>query len=185
MFFVAIEGIDASGKATQALLLKRWFADQREKGQEASLRVLSTSFPDYESVTGDAILAHLKREWHVAHMPRRLAPEAPVNDLLTPERRAYDPLVFQCLQTSNRLECLPDEVWTNPSNTVLVSDRYHASALVYGSLDGLPLELLDKLNRSLPMPDLYLLLDVPVTASVERRPDRRDRYEEDLAYMER
>jgi dTMP kinase len=175
MFFVAIEGIDASGKATQAALLKEWFGNRREVNRKEKLKVLSASFPDYNSITGRAIKAHLKREWRVEF--------ASGEEKIDRERRAFDPLVFQSLQTSNRHECLPEEAWTNPPNTVLVADRYHASALVYGSLDGLQLELLDKMNQSLPMPDRYILLDVPVEKSVERRPERRDRYETDIEYL--
>lgn len=183
MFFVAIEGIDASGKATQSLLLKDWFSTRREAGQQGKLNVLSTSFPAYDSHTGRAIKAHLNREWRVEHALRAGAPGKMSDVVLTEERRGFDPLVFQSLQTSNRLECLPRVAWTNPPNTVLVSDRYHASALVYGNLDGLPLELLDRMNQSLPMPNRYILLDVPVEKSIERRPERRDRYEADIEYL--
>lgn len=175
MFFVAIEGIDASGKATQTRLLKEWFCGRKALLSNRALSVHTTSFPAYDSHTGKAILAHLKREWRVQHV---LGEEMP-----SEERRAFDPLVFQCLHTNNRFECLPEIAWSKPDDTVLVSDRYHASALVYGSLDGLPINILDKMNRGLPMPDCYVLLDVSVEESVRRRPERRDRYEEDSAYM--
>jgi dTMP kinase len=180
MFFVAIEGIDASGKATQSRLLKEWFETRRRQTSWEKLRVLSSSFPDYHSHTGEAILAHLQKKWACWINGHDGFPETTIR---SPSQ--YDALAFQCLQTNNRFECLPEEAFTKPENTVLVSDRYHASALVYGSLDGLPMELLDKMNRGLPMPDLYILLDVPVAASIERRPDRRDRYEMNHEYMQK
>jgi L-alanine-DL-glutamate epimerase-like enolase superfamily enzyme len=48
---IALEGIDASGKATQSKLLAE------------KLRGTRFAFPDYETPAGEAILGHLKKEW--------------------------------------------------------------------------------------------------------------------------
>lgn len=197
MFFVALCGIDASGKDSHTRMLREYLSKRRlptsamnqsrawpypdERQPHPKLDVHGMSFPNYDSITGRAILAHLKSKWSVD-----TSYLSDANGILpVSEAATLDPLVFQCLQTNNRFEGLPEIFWQKPDNTVFVADRYHASALVYGSMDGLPMDFLDKINRGLPMPDLYILLDISVDESKARRPERRDRYEADFAYLER
>ena len=63
----------------------------------------------------------------------------------------------------------------------IISDRYCASTLAYqGYGRGLDLELLDKMMRFATQglePDLTVLLDIEVSAALERLGDRRDRIE--------
>jgi thymidylate kinase len=193
--FVAIEGIDACGKATQSKALfdyyNKRYIDRYIVGQGRSpLHANLMSFPNYDSVTGRAIQAHLKGQWTTVDGIQLLEdrglilPEQPV--MPPHERKILDALTFQCLQTANRFETvchlgidrlLPDTVW--------ISDRYHASALAYGANDGLSDDLLNAINSGLPMPDIYILLDIPVELSIQRRPYRRDRYEKDTALLNR
>lgn len=153
---VALEGLDASGKATQArLLAERLTAD-----------VLA--FPVYDSLSGQA-LADLfsKTSW-----------------------RTESPLTYaaalQALQTVNRLEAAP-ALWQRLTNDErLVLDRFAVSALAYGTVDGLPYGYLLDTIRTLPVPqpEYYIYLDVPVSESFARRPDREDAYEADYARLE-
>lgn len=61
----------------------------------------------------------------------------------------------------------------------VVADRYTASNLAYGVARGLDLEWLVALDRGLPIPDMVIVLDVPVTASFNRKSSNRDVHESD------
>lgn len=189
MLFAAIEGLDASGKMTQSKLLADWLRTQRERPFNKPLDVIERSFPAYETATGRVIKRHLMKEWSAAAVTSAATNYARkgaafARTTIEVDKEA-DALAFQALQTANRFEALPGEVWSKPANTALVCDRYHASALVYGALDGIDVDLLDRISFGLPMPQLYILLDVDVADSLARRPERRDRYEQDLPFMER
>jgi thymidylate kinase len=81
------------------------------------------------------------------------------------------------------LEALP-QITDALSRGPVIFDRYFASALVYGGLDGLDASWLYRAQmESMPKPNLYLLLDIPVEESIRRRPERRDRYESNIEYM--
>lgn len=121
-------------------------------------------FPEYATPTGEAILAHLKGLWSTGN----------------PD----DAMAFQCLQTVNRLEMLP-AIRLALAEGPVVFDRWSASAAVYGVLDGLDPEWIERINASLPQPDVWILLDVPVDEGFKRRPDRRDRIESNRPYLEK
>lgn len=158
---VVIEGMDASGKQTQSKRLAE------------ALKATRFSFPNYSSTTGRAIEAHLKKQWVAQGTPG-----FGVHELL-------DPMVFQCLQTVNRLELLPEIIAANQRGHI-VFDRYFQSAMVYGALDGLDRDWLQIVQRA-PMPpaDLNILIDIPVEVGFKRRPERRDRYEANRDYLEK
>ena len=119
----------------------------------------TTKFPVYASETGKIILQML------------LHPTMGFNGL----ENAY---ILQSLMTVNRLEMgsiIAEAVKKSP----VLLDRYFASGLVYGQYDGLPLSWLMEIHKTIPAPDLYFLLDVPVEESFKRRPNREDAYEAD------
>ena len=148
---IAVEGIDGSGKNTQAHLLVDWFKTQ---GFAATYR----DFPRYENLTGKAIGGHLAKKWKAS------------DDLF------LDELVFQALMTVNRHEEIPEVLRLQEQGPVVL-DRYWASGYAYGAANGLPTEWLKTIHALLPEPDVCVLIDVPVESSWERRPERRDRYE--------
>lgn len=162
---ICIEGGDASGKATQSKIL----ADR--------LGCPRFTFPDYETPAGKAILGNLKNEWagaswHAYSGTHRLDKQT-------------NALVLQSLMATNRLE-RGAELREAARAGHVVLDRYDASAMVYGGLDGLDPAWIAAVNAQLPVrPDLYLLVDVPVDEGFRRRPERRDRYEKDRSYLER
>lgn len=163
--FVALEGIDASGKAVQSRRLAH------ELGAELF------SFPDYRTPIGKLIDAHLKGEWKAI----RLGSFGPDNsDIGYPA----EPLIFQALQSANRLELAPNISKALSEGKPVVADRYYGSGLVYGTADGLDLEYLERLHRFLPQPTHWILLDIEPEISAERRPERRDRYEKDAEFMQ-
>lgn len=162
---IAIEGGDACGKATQSKILAE------------RLHATHFSFPDYKTPAGRAILSNLKTEWGAIW----------VNDPdnWSAENKHTNALVLQSLMLTNRMERGADLRAAARSGNVVL-DRYDASAIVYGTLDGLDPTWLRETNRQLPVrPDLYLLLDAPVDEGFRRRPERRDRYEKDRPFLER
>lgn len=160
MSIIAIEGGDAVGKYTQTNLL---YAEVLKKYREDECKLFR--FPNYESITGKAILALLKEEW----------------DTTDPTVRA---LVLQSLQTTNRYEMAWDLIgyrWSKLRHAIL--DRYWASGVVYGEADGLDFDYLVELHRCLPAADLWILIDLPAEMSSVRRPERRDEYERRDGFM--
>ncbi len=134
------------------------------------------SFPDYETDTGHLILGHLKRYWDAQPSPDY---RAKVGDVALLNAK-----VFQALQLTNRMEHAMEIQRLMDIGTHVVADRYWPSGWVYGQADGLDPEWLTRIQAHLPQPDLYILLNVPAEQSVIRRPERRDRYEEQEGLME-
>jgi dTMP kinase len=160
---IALEGVDASGKATHSRLL----AEHLGAGG-------FFSFPNYNSPTGKLIKEHLQGEW-AAVRSASIYFDVSVSRL---DNAAEDALVFQALMTVNRME-VAEAINRADALGDVVLDRYWPSGYVYGTLDGLSPEYLIEIHKILPQPDLFLLLDVDVGDSLRRRPDRRDRYEKD------
>lgn len=160
---IAIEGMDAAGKNTHSKLLAN------------KLSGVVQSFPDYGTTTGKAILSHLKKEWACQttgeQVPLKLG--------------HLDAMVFQSLMTVNRLEVAHSIKVHVEEGRDIVFDRYWASGVVYGELDGLDPLWVRQTQDVLIQPDLWILIDIPLEESVKRRPERRDRYEQNHAFMEK
>jgi dTMP kinase len=160
--FIVIEGIDGCGKSTQAKLLTE------------HLQARYMKFPNADSPTGKLIYQHLEEKWHAR----------PLDASLAGKGDEINALMFQCLQFTNRLEMAQEIAQTlHTLKQDIVSDRYMASAIVYGGADGLDVGYLINTQQWLPQPDLNILIDIPIRASVSRRPERRDRYEDNLDFL--
>jgi len=157
---VCVEGIDAAGKDTQAALLV------------SRLNAKLWKFPDRRTITGKAIYEHLNGDWTVG-----LADEGLADRDLAKEKQV-DALVFQALQLANRMEVATD-IFQAAAKGNVVFNRYWPSGYAYGKADGLDGDYLISLHHWLPQPNLFLLLDIDLDQSAQRRPDRRDRYERD------
>ena len=151
---IAFEGLDQSGKQTQAELL-------RERLGAAGRVVRMLSFPTYETSLG----AEIERALHGS--------------------REYGPEVMQLLYIANRYEWKPEIERERARGTVIVCDRYVASAVAYGEAFGLDAQWLADVQRHLPQADLTLLLDIAPEVSARRKTSDRDKYERDLALLGR
>jgi len=151
---IAFEGLDQSGKETQARHL-------RARIEQEGRRVHALSFPDYGTPIGQEIQKALHGE------------------------REFTPEVMQLLYVANRSEHKPRlDLWLGGEN-VVICDRYRASSVAYGEAHGLdPVWLID-IQRHLPPATLTLLLDIAPDTPVKRKSKGRDRYERDLALLER
>lgn len=151
---IAFEGLDQSGKATQAARLA---ARLRAAGRHVEL----VDFPDYRTALGGEILRTLRGE------------------------RDDPPDVLQLLFIANRYEYRSRiERWM-AEGAVVLCDRYRASSVAYGEAQGLDPEWLVRLQRSLPEPDLTILLDIAPETALRRKAADRDRFERDLALLRR
>jgi dTMP kinase len=165
----ALEGMDASGKATQSRLLKDYCESkvfQNRIGGGAFNRVDVFDFPHYTSPVGMLIKGVLTGELDTASW-----------------NKADKALMLQSLFLSNRFEHYVRLMQYVGSLDLLILDRYVVSGLVYGSADGLDLEYLTQIHKALPVPDLYIYIDIPQEESVKRRPERRDEYEKREGFM--
>ncbi|HET6958221.1 MAG TPA: hypothetical protein VFI56_16610 [Vicinamibacterales bacterium] len=159
--FVAIEGGDAGGKATQSRLL----------AEKLGARLFS--FPRYEMEIGKLIKANLKGEWFAAKPAFDWAPDAAANAI-----------VRQALFTLDRYDASTDILDTLDNGSSVVADRYWASGWIYGASDSVDAAMLERVHACLPQPDVWVLLDVPVEESFRRRPLRQDAYEVDREKLE-
>jgi len=151
---IAFEGLDQSGKETQAERL----ADAL---RQASHTVELVSFPDYDTTIG----AEIGRALH--------------------GERDYHADVMQLLYVANRYEYKPRLTEWLAAGRVILCDRYVASSVAYGETQGLDAQWLADVQRHLPQPDLTILLDIAPATAVARKQTGRDRYERDLALLER
>lgn len=151
---IAFEGLDQSGKETQAQLLR-----DRLKRDGRKARVVS--FPDYGTSIGEEIARALQGE------------------------RDYGPEVMQLLYIANRYERKDDMTRWLEGGLVVLCDRYMASSIAYGEAHGLDAAWLADAQKYLQRPHLTVLLEIAPETAVKRKAVDRDRYERDLALLER
>jgi dTMP kinase len=99
--------------------------------------------------------------------------------------RDYAPDTLQLLYVANRFEFRSVITATLDQGGAVVCDRYVASSIAYGEAQGLDAEWLTTIQQPLPAPSLTVLLDIPPASSLQRKQRARDRYEQDLALLER
>jgi dTMP kinase len=151
---IAFEGLDQSGKQTQAERLAGALA-------RGGHRVHQLSFPDYGTSIGVEIERALQGE------------------------RDYAADTLQLLYIANRYEYRPRiEAWL-AAGAMVVCDRFLASSVAYGEAQGLDPAWLIEVQRGLPQPSLTVLLDIAPDASLTRKQADRDKFERDLALLDR
>lgn len=168
--FIALEGIDGSGKGTQAARLT------------ALLNAWTLHFPNYATPTGQLVLQMLQGKSTIVKVTDEYAAWYEGNgvDFYNGLEHAY---TFQSLALSNRMETVPEMLETLNTRSIVL-DRYHVSGMVYGASDDLPTDWLTAIHGTLPKPDLTFLLDIDVDDSFIRRPERQDVYEKNRDRLE-
>lgn len=160
--FIVVEGLDASGKNTQAKALADRFT---RNGRTANLY----SFPRYETPVGEVILRILKGT------SRLTFPDEGRDD--------GEALVLQALMTADKLDAAPKIRRQLRSGEDVICDRWTPSAECYGAADGLPREWIERIQDSLPDAEFYFFIAVSEEEALRRRPKLRDRYEKDRAKL--
>jgi dTMP kinase len=141
--FICIEGIDASGKSTQARWLVR---NLRRRGFDA----IYTTEPS-EGEVGSFIRRYV--------LQRKRRVPAVVEALLFAVDRVdhVESKIEQALEFGK----------------IVVSDRYVYSSLAYQGATGLDIGWIDQINRMALPPDLAIYIDVPPEVVVKRMRRRR------------
>jgi dTMP kinase len=158
--FLVVEGVDGSGKSTQAALLAAWL-------QAAGRRVVLTREP------GGTALGERLRET-ILHGTVACAPRAEL-------------LLIQAARAQHVEEVIAPAL---RDGVTVVSDRFTPSSLAYqGFGRGVPLEEIRAVNAVATQgvtPDLTLIIDVPLEAALARIGARQDRFEgEGRAFLQR
>jgi dTMP kinase len=141
--FIAVEGIDGSGKQTQVRLLARAL-------ESRGYQVLSTGFPQYHSWFGKMVGQFLNGDL------------GPLNSV--------DPHFAALLYAGDRFECKQPIVAALENGVIVLADRYVASSLAHQAARAVPekraefrawIEHLEYNIYGLPKEDLVLYLRLP------------------------
>ena len=87
------------------------------------------------------------------------------------------------LLSANRWESEKEIRYKLENMDFVVCNRYCDSNIAYGLANGLKKEWLENLDLGLPKSDLTILIDIPITESVLRKSENRDRYEKDKKFL--
>lgn len=171
---IAFEGPDGCGKSSHAARVKE------------RLNAKFFKFPNKDTPTGKLIYENLESKWQSMYLLQSTSDvvECIKGDFKEAEMKHLNALVFQALQSLNRLEVANELVKAEMLGNVVL-DRYWPSGYAYGKADGLDGDYLINAHTILPAPDLFILLDIDISDSIERRPERRDRYEANHAFMQK
>ena len=145
--FITFEGIDGSGKSTQASLFWKWLVE--DKKRDALLTREPGGWPGGDVLREIVISGKLKHDWSEAY-------------LFMLDRAEHIASVIQPAIDSGR---------------DIVCERYHDSTLAYQIWGrGLPLEIFDELARlsAFPVPDLTILFDITPVSALKRAKSRGD-----------
>ncbi len=148
--FIVFEGIDSSGKTTQAELLKKYFLAQQEQ-------VVISSEPS-NGIIGNLIRQALKQRI-IFSRDRHLFDEQ-MAYLFAADRHdhLYNDIdgVFKLIQ----------------DNYHVIGTRYYFSSLAYNCESKEKFAFIKKLNARFPNPDLTIYIDIPVEVSLSRLQER-------------
>ena len=151
--FIALEGIDGSGKSTQIDFIVHWL----ETHGVVSKNIFATREPTHAGEFGIKIRKILSGE---AAMP-------------------VSPLEFQGFYVYDRKEHLKNVIMPHlqGENTIVICDRYFLSTFAYGRAGGVAHEYLIALHEKIlgvgwVMPDITLLIDVNAKTAMTRLSQR-------------
>ena len=167
--FVVLEGLDASGKSTQAEILAK------------SVGAVQFKYPNRRSPLGRIIDRWLRGQVTLSRVTRGGNGQIVT---ATEDPDAY--LALQGLLLANKVEVQESLLHALRGNHGwVVADRYTPSARAYGTADGLDDAWLEESHRPLIEPDLYILLDVTVDEAIRRKGGVAEHYEANRERLER
>ncbi|KAG6331513.1 hypothetical protein ID866_7577 [Astraeus odoratus] len=146
--FIVIEGLDRSGKSTQAAILH-----DRLRRSDPSSKAVLIKFPDRTTTIGKMIDAYLRSQ----------------SDL--------DDHAIHLLFSANRWELASSIYARLAAGTTVIADRYAFSGIAFSARKGLPYEWCRVPDIGLPEPDLTLFLNVEPEVARARGGYGEERYE--------
>jgi dTMP kinase len=149
------EGIDSSGKETQARLLTNYLQDIHKT-------VAAFSFPNYDSFSGKRI-----KEW--LHN-KSIMNQYEVNMLYSLNRYEMKDTLEQCIYDYDY---------------IILDRYYHSNWVYGGFMEAVNRTWLEMLDIGLPNPDLVFLLDIPAEISIERSGSMADIHERDSEFLKK
>lgn len=153
---VVFEGIDASGKQTQMEILK-------EKLEELGHKILSLSFPRYNSTYGELLTSYLNGKRKLCNTERFLLH------------------LLDILEEKEKIK-----IYLSKGYVVLL-DRYYYSTLAYQCHDDFKLNSGVNIVKELglPVPDIVVYLNIEAKVSINRKikNEKLDIYEKDIAFL--
>ncbi len=153
---IAIEGIDGSGKTTQCLLL---YDALRKKNC-------------------DVLLSHEPTEGKIGEKIRNLLKKN--SDIKSQE-------VYE-LFVRDRMEHVNEKI--EPAlkeGKIVIIDRYFISTIAYQGASGIPIaKIINNHEKFAPMPDLVIILDIPVDEAIKRLSNKRkDLFEKNIDFLQK
>ena len=148
--FIVIEGIDGSGKTTQAKLLKKYLLAQ---GEQAVISPEPSS-----GIIGNLIRQALKKRIFFTQ-----------DKTLFDEQMAY---LFAADRHDHLYNDIDGVYKLINDGFYVISTRYYFSSLAYNCPTAEQFDFISKLNHKFPPPDLTIYLDIPVEVSLERTQER-------------
>ncbi|MEL6578821.1 MAG: dTMP kinase [Cyanobacteria bacterium J06621_12] len=148
--FIVFEGIDSSGKTTQAELLKNYFAANQEQS------VISPE--PSNGIIGNLIRQALKQRVVFCKDP----------DLFD-QQMAY---LFAADRHDHLYNDIDGVFKLIANNYHVISTRYYFSSLAYNCDTSEQFAFTQKLNDRFPNPDLTIYIDLPVDVSLARLQER-------------
>jgi len=156
---IAIEGIDGSGKTTQAKMLAQY------------LLKVSPISPFYK---------HFPVETFKGTRSRTIDP---IMEILKTKCSLSKPELLAILMSANRYEMLPWLKEVQRDNRIFVADRYVHSGYVYGTINGCNQDWLHDLDYNIPSPDLVIYIDTPVKIAMERKKKKESSFDADEEFQ--
>eukprot|EP00696_Hemimastix_kukwesjijk_P006452 gnl/Hemi2/18168_TR6007_c0_g1_i1.p2 gnl/Hemi2/18168_TR6007_c0_g1~~gnl/Hemi2/18168_TR6007_c0_g1_i1.p2 ORF type:complete len:215 (-),score=50.41 gnl/Hemi2/18168_TR6007_c0_g1_i1:61-705(-) len=147
--FIVFEGVDRSGKSTQAKKLADWLAANSLGGKTAKL----IRFPDRTTPIGTMINGYLSGTLNT------------------------DDNAIHLLFAANRWECRAQIESDLSAGIHLICDRYSYSGVAFSAAKGLDRDWCLSCERGLPEPDAVVYLDMPIESAATREGFGEERYE--------
>ncbi len=148
--FIVFEGIDSSGKTTQAELLKKYFLELKE-------RAVISPEPS-NGIIGNLIRQALKQRIIFSK-----------DQDLFDEQMAY---LFAADRHDHLYNDIDGVFKLIKNNYHVISTRYYFSSLAYNCDSIEQYNFIKKLNDSFPNPDLTIYIDIPIEVSLARLQER-------------
>lgn len=161
--FIAVDGIDGSGKSEIVKMLHNYIFSKHKK-----YRILTTREPTHGRY-GNKIRKMLRKEKDPKSSNQKLL-ELFVQDRREHLKKTMEPF----LKSSNKNEM-----------NIVVCDRYYYSTIAFQSAQGLSTKEIIAKNKGFKKPDIAFILDVEPKIAMERIKHRQKEKFEQIEFMEK